>query len=332
MKEILLLIFLASLGSCNSGDNPSEELAQSPSKIKVIIDTDANNEIDDQHALAYLLFNQDAFDIFGITVNATFNGGNIEKHYEEAERVLKLCDMEGDFPLLKGANASFEKIKANIDLARFDGSEAIDFIIEQAIKTKNEKLVLIPIGKLTNIALAVLKDPRIKEKIRIVWLGSNYPDPGEYNQDNDTLAMQFLLDQEVSFEMVTVRYGDPSGSDAVKVTPNDIKKHLSGKGPVVKPVEGRHGQSFTNFGDYAVNLFTKIDLHGDPPSRSLYDVVAVAIIKNPAWGEMKRIPAPELVNNNWEEQPNNPRKITVWENFNTTEILNDFYVSISESN
>jgi hypothetical protein len=37
----------------------------------VILDTDANNELDDQHAIAYLLFNGQVFDVEGITVNRT---------------------------------------------------------------------------------------------------------------------------------------------------------------------------------------------------------------------------------------------------------------------
>jgi hypothetical protein len=55
-----------------------------PEKIRVILDADANNELDDQHAIAYLLFNGNVFDVEGITVNKTKNGGDINKHYEEA--------------------------------------------------------------------------------------------------------------------------------------------------------------------------------------------------------------------------------------------------------
>ena len=38
-------------------------------KTKILFDTDANNELDDQHALAYLLFNGQDFEVEGITVN-----------------------------------------------------------------------------------------------------------------------------------------------------------------------------------------------------------------------------------------------------------------------
>ena len=74
------------------------------------------------------------------------------------------------------------------------------------------------IGKLTNIALALKKAPSIAQKVRIVWLGTNYPEPGEYNFDNDIPALDPLLESEVAFEMVMVRYGKPSGTDAVKAS------------------------------------------------------------------------------------------------------------------
>ncbi|MEY3896633.1 MAG: hypothetical protein RLZZ214_2153, partial [Verrucomicrobiota bacterium] len=42
--------------------------AAAPEKIRVILDTDANNELDDQHAIAYLLCSGETFDVEGITV------------------------------------------------------------------------------------------------------------------------------------------------------------------------------------------------------------------------------------------------------------------------
>jgi hypothetical protein len=297
-------------------------------KIPIIVDTDANNELDDQHALAYLFFNTDIFDIKGITTNATFSGGAIEGHTAEARRVMQLCDVAEKYPLLSGADQNFDSIAPRLQTAGFDGQEAVDFIIEQALAHQDGKLVLVPIGKLTNIALALKKAPEIKDHIRIVWLGSNYPAPGEYNLDNDPSAVNYLLNQEVDFEMVTVRYGEASGSDAVRATQAEISRQLKGQGPTVPPVEGRHGGTFTTFGDYAIDLFSKIDLQGDPPSRALYDLVALAILKNPNWGSVKSMPAPQLIDQEWQERPNNQRKILIWENFDQEAILTDFYESV----
>lgn len=299
-------------------------------KINIIFDTDANNELDDQHALAYLLFNGDTFDVSGITVNATYNGGDIQGHYDEATRVLQLCNLSGTVPLLKGANGNFSEIAANFDPGNYDGQDGVDFILEE---TKTDSSVVVAVGKLTNIALALKKDPSFARRTKIIWLGSNYPEPGEYNQDNDTIAMNYVLNSDIPFEMVTVRYGEPSGTDAVSVTQEEINRKMPGLGiRVTKPVTGRHGGEFTTFGDYSVSLFKHIFDHVENPgskrTRPLFDMVAVAILKDPAWGQKKEIPAPVLIDNTWIERPDNQRKITVWEHFSKKDLLTDFYRSM----
>ena len=296
-------------------------------KVSVIFDTDANNELDDQHALAYLLMNGDVFDLKGVTVNATVNGGDIEGHYREAERVLQLCNLAGKIPLLRGANGNFDQIAPDFDPEAFDGQQAVDFILDQ---TRADPVVILAVGKLTNIALALQKDPGLAERTRVVWLGSNYPAPGEYNQDNDTVAMNYVLKSTIPFEMVTVRYGEPSGTDAVQVSQQEINDRMPGLGPrAAEPVTGRHGGTFENFGDYSVNLFAHIDYHTDPPSRPLFDMVAVALLKNPGWGQYREHPAPVLIGNQWKEQPENHRLIGIWEYFDRDGLLADFFESLS---
>ncbi|MBT8184913.1 MAG: nucleoside hydrolase [Eudoraea sp.] len=302
----------------------------SPDKIKVVFDTDTNNELDDQHALAYLLFNGNTFEVPGITVNATYNGGEIQGHLDEAERVLQLCNLKGDIPLLKGANGNFSQISEAFDPLEYDGQEAVDFLLQT---TQQDSVIVVAVGKLTNVALALKKDSTFAKRTKIVWLGSNYPKPGEYNQDNDTIAMNYVLNSNIPFEMVTVRYGEPSGTDAVSVTQNEINQKMPGLGPrAITPITGRHGGEFNCFGDYSVSLFQHIFDHvehpGDKKTRPLFDMVAVAILKNKNWGEQKVIPAPILINNSWVERPENKRKITLWENFDKEALLADFYASM----
>ncbi len=307
---------------------PEESAAPAPmpERIRVIFDTDANNEVDDQHALAYLLFNGEVFDVEAVTVNATTNGGDIHEQALEAERVVRLCGLYPAMPVLKGANGSFEDIQGTLDAVDYDGHEAVDFMIQRAMAPSDKPLVLLPVGKLTNIALALKKAPEIAGRVRIVWLGSNYPEPGEYNQDNDEAALNFILDADVPFEIALVRYGKPSGTDAVRVTFDDIVTHMPGKGPHIdEPVTGRHGVAFTNFGDYSVNLFEHIEYHGDPPSRALFDMAAVAIVKNPTWATPVVIPRPILIDGVWEDRPENPLQMTIWEEFDRAAILADFW-------
>ena len=330
---LLLGIFiLTGTMGCSSEQNRRQttgnNLQAQPSK-RILFDSDTNNEIDDQHALAYLLFNQNIFDIEGITVNST-KEPSVDLDYAEAERVLKLSESYDKIPLLKGADGTFAEIRGQVEQPDFEGAAAVNFIIEKAMAPEEQELVLLAVGKLTNIALALEKEPAIATHARLVWLGSNYPEPGEHNQNADTTAMNYLLNSDLPFEMVTVRYGKPSGTDAVKVTKAQILQRMPGKGPHISdPVEGRHGGLFTNFGDYSVNLFENYQMDGDPPSRPLFDMAAVAIVKNPEWAESKQIPAPVYIEGKWVERPGNQRMITIWENFHIYSIMHDFFQTMA---
>jgi purine nucleosidase len=317
---------------CSTGPVYDPEGPPMPSQaLRVLVDTDANNELDDQHALAYVLFNGGTFIVDGITVNTTRGGGDITQQVAEARRVLALCTLEGKVPLKAGANGSFTAIRPHLGEPAFDGAEAVNFIIERAHAAADSKLVLLPIGKLTNVALALVKDPGIASKIRIVWLGSNYPEPGEYNQENDLDAVRYVLSVDVPFEIATVRYAKGTGTDAVRVTREEIGKRMAGKGPrAAAPVTGRHGGTFSTFGDYSINLFEHIKLDGNPPSRALYDMAAAAILKNPAWARSEDIAAPDLVDGLYVTRPANARRVKIWTHFQREAILADFFATMDK--
>ena len=297
------------------------------SRIPILIDTDANNELDDQHALAYAFFNRDVFDVVGVTVNNTPHGGGIEGHFQEAERVMKLCDVQGEIPLHRGAEKNLNDIKPFLDESAFDGKDAVDFIIESAQEDRDEKLVLIPIGKMTNIALALAKEPSIESRIRVVWLGSNYPESGEYNLWSDPDAVNSVIETHVEFELVTVRYQSTTGSTAVSVEGSEIRERMFGVGPEIEPLIGRHGESVATFGDYSISLFE----HAGTSPRPLFDVVAVAVVKDPSWGQLTNIPAPTLKGIEWHERPSHSRKIGIWEHFDRDGIIEDFFESCASS-
>ncbi len=294
--------------------------------IRLIIDTDANNELDDQYALAYALFNESVFDLEGITVNRTSNGGDIDAHYDEAARILTLCGRE-EIPLFRGASGTYAEIAPALEADDFDGHEAVDFIIERAHAGDARPLVLAPIGKLTNIALALEKDPSIASRVRILWLGSNWPKPGEYNLVNDTSAVNPVIHSAAPFEMALVRYNEFSGTSAVILHESEVNERLPGLGiRISDPITGRHGGAFYTFGDYAADLFEKM---GDE-TRALYDMAALAVLKNPDWAEKASIDAPRLESGTWRSAPRSDRTIAVWENFNTSLILKDFFDTLHQ--
>ena len=126
--------------------------------------------------------------------------------------------------------------------------------------------------------------------------------------------------------MVLVRGGKETGTAAVSSNRAEINSIMPGKGPLAdNPITGRHGDTFDHFGDYSVNLYSNIHTYDEAGTRPLYDMAAIAIVKDPSWAEKKEIPAPLLVDGEWQERPNNPRKVMIWENFNKEAITGDFF-------
>ena len=141
--------------------------------------------------------------------------------------------------------------------------------------------------------------------------------------------MNFLLKSNIHFEIAVVPYGKQSGTDAVRITKEEALKNMPGLGPhTSRAVIGRHGGTFNNFGDYSVSPFKNIRFNGDPPSRALFDMAAVAIVKNPEWADSVSIPCPIMVGNEWIQQPNNLRKIVLWKNFQKKRIITDFLTTL----
>ena len=74
-----------------------------------------------------------------------------------------------------------------------------------------------------------------------------------------------------------------------------------------------------------------IDYYGEPPSRSLYDMAAIAIVKNPTWGEVKTLRGIRMVEEKWTVDKSSQREILLWENFGREAILQDFYTALDKS-
>lgn len=295
--------------------------------MDLIFDTDANNEIDDQHAIAYLLLNEESFNTLAITTNVTING-SIQDQCDEVRRVADLLNK--DVKILPGATSRFDEIAGTLADPEYDGFEAVDYIIEQSLAHSPEnKLTVVAVGKLTNVALAIAKKPEITPNLKVVWLGVNYPEPGEHNMICDIPSMNYVLDSDVELYISVVRYGKASGTDAVRIKIDRVRDEIAGKGPVAKAlVTGRHGGEFTCFGDYSVNLFENIEKAEDG-SRALFDMACVAVVKNPGWCDATVIPAPVLVDGNWVDRPDNPRHVTLLENYKGDEIIDDFIAVLS---
>ena len=194
-------------------------------KYNVILDTDTYNEADDQFALAYLLKSKDLFNIQAITI-APFRhekwqktvSDSIDASYSEACKVFDLLVLKDKSLIYKGSR---DYLKNGYN----EKNPAVNKIIE--IANTNKKTYILAIGCLTNIALALKSNPEIKDKIEIIWLGSNFlfgPNK-DFNFDQDIEAVKTVFESKVK---LTVMPCSPISSNLM-TSIYELESELKGK-------------------------------------------------------------------------------------------------------
>lgn len=140
-------------------------------KAKVICDSDAYCEGDDQYAIAHLLMTEKA-QVLGFTAEHfdtrlldSKTGGNdsMQQSYDEICNILQLMGLRDDYSVHKGVVEGLKDEKTP------EYSDAGKFIAEQALKMKDgEKLVVIAQGAISNVADALLMHPEIEKKMIVI--------------------------------------------------------------------------------------------------------------------------------------------------------------------
>jgi inosine-uridine nucleoside N-ribohydrolase/dienelactone hydrolase len=189
--------------------------------IRIIIDTDAACERDDQHAIAYALLSPEAFRIEGFT--SVHNGaGTSEKNFLEIHNIMGLAGVSG-IPVLTGADGPLPDAKTPVR------SAAVDFIIERSKVQGEGKLVVLGIGAATNLASALIIDPGLKDRVTFAWLGGvDWPggEGGEHNMLRDIEAARVLFGAGAELKLI------PCGNNVMFQTKFHSARNLSGVSPL----------------------------------------------------------------------------------------------------
>jgi inosine-uridine nucleoside N-ribohydrolase len=169
-------------------------------RIPIILDTDIGDDIDDALALALALQSPE-LDVRAVTTVID----DTDRRTRLAWKQLGIYNRQ-DVPLGTGASEPFLDPVRTTRARQFEvltpqdtppaaaHRRAADLIIETLLASP-EKLTLVPVGPLTNIALALKTDPRIKAKIeRIVIMGGAFEMlTPEYNIRRDRVAAQIVF-------------------------------------------------------------------------------------------------------------------------------------------
>ncbi len=170
-------------------------------QIRVLIDSDAKNEIDDLWAIALALLAPERFKIEGFVAanfdNSRPEGGldSIEASRREIEILLEKAGLAGRYPVLRGSPPLRYQYEPS-------ESEGVDFIIDKAMaSTPEDPLWVVRLGASTDIASAYLKEPRIAERIVVFWhFRTRWPEKcWNFNVIGDVRAARIVFHSDLSF-------------------------------------------------------------------------------------------------------------------------------------
>lgn len=165
--------------------------------IRVVLDCDTANEVDDQFAIAYALGLPDGvIDVRGVVSvhNTTAHGpGSRDMYQDEAGRVVSLCG--GNVPCITGADRPMNSRGEPAP------SPGLEFLIDEA---REGPLTVILTGPATDVASLFVAEPGLREGVRVVWLGG-FGDAEAYDRHKfqelngraDVAAWRVLFDEDI---------------------------------------------------------------------------------------------------------------------------------------
>lgn len=284
-------------------------------KKKIILDTDMYNEVDDQFALTYLMKSINKFDLEAITIAPFSKSGyaddlkiedGIERSYETTKKVLHLINKEEYIDkIYKGAKKYFNENE--------EDNEAVNKIIE--IARRNDKTTIVAIGAITNIALAIKKDPKIINKIDVVWLGGNSflsHQNREFNFYQDIEGVRYVFESKVNLTIIPCR---------------NVASHLT-----TTKYELEHYIGDSEIGRYLIdtminckkNYYQKeTDNYGS--SKTLWDLSAIAYLINEDWFTKEYVSCPKVLNDGRYELTKNRHEIIFINDLSRNKIFNDYF-------
>jgi purine nucleosidase len=193
-------------------------------KRKIIIDTDPGQ--DDAVAILLALASPE-LDVLGITAVA----GNVPLRLTE-KNARKICELAGRPDIKVYAGAIRPLLRTLVTAEEVHGESglngpqlpeptmplqaphAVDFIVETLMQEEAGTVTLCPLGPLTNIALALIREPRIAPRIRgIVLMGGGFFEGG-----NVTPAAEFNIHVDPHAADIVLKAGVPTVMMPLDVT------------------------------------------------------------------------------------------------------------------
>jgi len=189
----------------------------------VILDADTGNEMDDLYAIVQMA-KEKSVNLIGLTsahfnnvqlltdsiwhIYPTENINTVQISQDLNEQLLSQLNLT-DIPAPPGCDRMVGYAWGFYPGAPIPNAPAVEFIIEKARQyTPENKLDIICLGAVTNLAAAVLRAPEIVNNIRAHLLTMKYDDKGNWNKNsfnarNDINGLDVVLNEE-DLELVII--------------------------------------------------------------------------------------------------------------------------------
>jgi purine nucleosidase len=280
-------------------------------KYRLILNTDAKNEADDQFTIVHALLTP-TFDLhaiapahFGSIKSAT----SLKDSHDEVMKLLDLMKLTGKVPVVDGATGAIP------DETTPAPSPCAQLIIDEAMKDDPRTLYVAFLGPLTDMASALLMEPKIADrKVCVVWIGGGeWPVGGrEFNLSNDIAAANVVMRSKVQvIQIPTTVYR------LMAVSYAELMERCYDKGPI---------------GKYLTEQLIDWNFRKHPAPiehRSLGDTPALSVILNPMGGVSSWRPAPEFNALMHYVHTGANRPIKVYDTIDVRYILEDFYAKLA---
>ena len=174
-------------------------------RVRVIIDNDFSGDPDGLVQLAHHLLSPtvDVRAVIGTHLRPgdSWNGPDaVGDAVRITNELVELVGQTGQYPVLAGSRGYLSDPTTVVE------SEGIDFIIKEAMRDDTDlPLYMVCGASLTEIAAAWKKEPRIAERLTLVWIGGHEHEglaevaPGapdlEYNLHQDVVAGQIIFNE-----------------------------------------------------------------------------------------------------------------------------------------
>ena len=288
-----------------------ETMAIPKKRARVIVNTDAKNEADDQYAIVQALLTP-SFEIHGV-IAAHFGTRKSQiseqDSYDECVKLLDLLRWPDHSILYHGAPGGMPDENTPMP------SPGAQLIIDEARKDDPRPLHVAFYGPLTEMASALLMEPAINTpKVRVVWIGGGeWPVGGaEYNLSNDIHAANVVMRSQVEVWQIP--------SSVYRTMPVSYAELYEKVYP--------HGELGRSLVDQLVEWNERVV---DEPIeyRSLGDSPAVGAIMYPNCGRWTWKPAPEFEPNMYYKHTGRNRPIRVYETIDARFIHEDFFAKLA---